>query len=54
MPKPHTSQHTHSHVKKKLKPLPRDEHPPPEDDLGGGDICSLEDAPSTDDDKPLD
>ena len=29
-------------------------HPPPEEDLGGGDICSLEERPSTDDDKPLD
>ena len=28
--------------------------PPPEDELGGGDICSLEDEPTTDDDKPLD
>jgi hypothetical protein len=28
--------------------------PPPEEDLGGGDICSLEEQPSTDDDKPLD
>jgi hypothetical protein len=29
-------------------------HPPPEEDLGGGDICSLEERSSTDDDKPLD
>jgi hypothetical protein len=29
-------------------------NPPPEEDLGGGDICSLERRPSTDDDKPLD
>jgi hypothetical protein len=29
-------------------------HPPPEEDLGGGDICSLEETPSTEDDKPLD
>lgn len=28
--------------------------PPPEDQLGGGDICSLEETPSTEDDKPLD
>ena len=28
-------------------------HPAPEEDLGGGDICSLEEKPSTDDDKPL-
>ena len=30
------------------------DHPAPEEHLGGGDICSLEEAPSTDDDKPLD
>jgi hypothetical protein len=30
------------------------DHPPPEDELGGGDICSLEWKPPTDDDKPLD
>jgi hypothetical protein len=28
--------------------------PAPEEDLGGGDICSLEWRPPTDDDKPLD
>jgi hypothetical protein len=28
-------------------------HPPPEEYLGGGDICSLEDEPSTDDNMPL-
>jgi hypothetical protein len=28
--------------------------PPPEEDLGGGDICSLQEQPSTDDDQPLD
>ena len=27
--------------------------PPAEEDLGGGDICSLEEQPSTDDDQPL-
>jgi hypothetical protein len=31
-----------------------DSPPPPEEQLGGGDICSLEETPSTDDDKPLD
>lgn len=31
-----------------------DTPPPPEEQLGGGDICSLEETPSTDDDKPLD
>lgn len=29
-------------------------HPPPEQDLGGGDICSLEQEASTEDDAPLD
>jgi hypothetical protein len=29
------------------------DHPPPEEELGGGDICSLEQQPSTDDDRPL-
>jgi len=28
--------------------------PEPEEDLGGGDICSLQEQPSTDDDQPLD
>jgi hypothetical protein len=28
-------------------------HPPPEEDLGGGDICSLEEQPSTEDNMPL-
>ena len=30
------------------------DQPLPEDELGGGDICSLEWKPPTDDDKPLD
>jgi hypothetical protein len=30
------------------------DHPAPEDQLGGGDICSPEEAPPTEDDKPLD
>jgi hypothetical protein len=30
------------------------EHPAPEDQFGGGDICSPEAEPPTDDDKPLD
>lgn len=30
------------------------EQPPPEQDYGGGDIASLQAAPSTDDDRPLD
>ncbi len=32
----------------------RDRQPPPEELLGGGDICSLEETPSTEDDRPLD
>jgi hypothetical protein len=28
-------------------------HPPPEEELGGGDICSLEERPSTEDNMPL-
>ena len=32
----------------------RAEQPTAEDELGGGDICSVEETPSTDDDKPLD
>jgi hypothetical protein len=28
--------------------------PEPEEELGGGDICSLQEQPSTDDDQPLD
>ncbi|NVN86215.1 MAG: hypothetical protein HXX15_09020 [Rhodopseudomonas sp.] len=38
----------------KPAPPPKRSEPPPEEDLGGGDICSLEAEPSTDDDKPLD
>jgi hypothetical protein len=30
------------------------EHPAPEDQFGGGDFCSPEEEPPTDDDKPLD
>lgn len=29
-------------------------YPPPEEDLGGGDVCSLQEQPSTEDDTPLD
>jgi hypothetical protein len=32
----------------------RQGQPPAEEDLGGGDICSLQEQPSTDDDQPLD
>ncbi len=35
-------------------PLKRRTQPQPEEDLGGGDICSLQEQPSTDDYQPLD
>ena len=41
-------------AKSKVPPPKRRPQPPSEEDLGGGDICSLEKEPSTDDDKPLD
>lgn len=34
--------------------MPGDAHPPAEEDLGGGDICSPEPDLPTEDDKPLD
>ncbi len=46
---------SHGDVKEKLPTsdqMPSDV-PPAEEELGGGDICSLEERPSTDDDKPL-
>jgi hypothetical protein len=39
---------------RKHLPLKRRTQPQPEEDLGGGDICSLQEQPSTDDDQPLD
>jgi hypothetical protein len=39
---------------KKQRTPKRRTQPPPEEDLGGGDICSLQEQPSTDDDQPLD
>jgi len=39
---------------KKQRPPKRRTQPQPEEDLGGGDICSLQEQPSTDDDQPLD
>lgn len=36
------------------KPKSVPDIPPPEDEYGGGDICSPEEETSTDDDKPLD
>ena len=41
-------------VSKLLSPVPSTNHLPDEQDLGGGDIASLQEQPSTDDDKPLD
>lgn len=40
-------------VPKAPEPSEPIKQPPPEDELGGGDICSVEEQPSTDDDKPL-
>jgi hypothetical protein len=39
---------------RKQRPPKRRTQPQPEEDLGGGDICSLQEQPSTDDDQPLD
>jgi hypothetical protein len=41
-------------ARKQLRPSKRRTQPQPEEDLGGGDICSLQEQPSTDDDQPLD
>lgn len=35
------------------KPPVKTDQPPPEEDFGGGDFVSLEQQPSTDDDRPL-
>ena len=40
-------------ARKQRRPKRRTQ-PQPEEDLGGGDICSLQEQPSTDDDQPLD
>ena len=40
-------------VKKVLDNLEARAYPPPEEDLGGGDIASLQEQPSTTDDEPL-
>ncbi len=37
-----------------VKRIDSSEHLPPEEDMGGGDIVSVEAEPSTDDDQPLD
>jgi hypothetical protein len=41
-------------AKRQVPPPKRRAQPPSEEDLGGGDICSLEEQPSIADDKPLD
>jgi hypothetical protein len=41
-------------AKTQVPPPKRRAQPPSEEDLGGGDICSLEEQPSIADDKPLD
>jgi hypothetical protein len=38
----------------KQRLLQRRTQPQPEEDYGGGDFCSLQEQPSTDDDQPLD
>ena len=38
----------------KSRAAERRAQPQPEEELGGGDICSLQEQPSTDDDQPLD
>ena len=38
----------------RMRRLLKRRQPEAEEDLGGGDICSLQEQPSTDDDQPLD
>lgn len=52
MPRPHSP--AARPKRQELCVEPNEVHPPPEDELGGGDICSVEEQPSTDDDRPLD
>ena len=40
-------------IKQFARRLPQGSQPQPEEDLGGGDICSLQEQPSTMDDQPL-
>jgi len=51
MPKPH-HQAERTKSPKPAKAVP-DDHPPPEDELGGGDFVSPEVSPATEDDRPL-
>lgn len=54
MGKPHPPKSSTPKAHKKSPDVAhRDEHPPPEEDFGGGDIASPEVCPSTEDDKPL-
>jgi hypothetical protein len=45
---------THKTASWRHLPLKQRTQPQPEEDLGGGDICSLQEQPSSDDDQPLD
>ena len=46
---------TLSHQQTTRKPVSSHrQQPPPEEDYGGGDICSLQETVSTEDDQPLD
>ena len=42
-----------SQLGKRMLSAKRQGQPPAEEDFGGGDICSLQEQPSTDDDEPL-
>ena len=42
-----------SQLGKMMLSAKRQGQPPAEEDFGGGDICSLQEQPSTDDDEPL-
>jgi hypothetical protein len=52
-PKPKGSANIGANARKPGKAARARLHPPAEEDLGGGDICSLEEKPSTDDNMPL-
>ena len=52
-PKPKGSAKIGANARKPGKAARGRLHPPAEEDLGGGDICSLEEKPSTEDNMPL-
>ena len=52
-PKPKGSAKIGANARKPGKAARVRVHPPAEEDLGGGDICSLEEKPSTEDNMPL-